>query len=681
MTRWPFLSPGWSHAICTTIAAILALYIAYFLQLESPYSAATTVLIVASPIHGMVLTKSIYRFLGTILGAAASVALMACFAQAPELFLLGTAIWVGVFTAASTLMRRFRAYGAVLAGYTITLVAFGAVDNPLQVFDLAMARIAVVSIGVACSALVTIVLAGNTASRDLSPKLAAVLQNLADVVRLAMSPASDPEVAASRSSVARHIQALDTALYAAAAESAEIGARSGYMRGAVAASFGVLSSVSSLRAACQRVQSREIEKLSEDATGLFDRLARDGTSPTLSDDIRALRRQGEAAEDELNAQQDLNLMIAFNRLDDLLGHLAALTENLLAFDDKAAKRSDIRLPHHRDLPAALTNGLRAMFSVLAISVFWIYTAWPNGSQVFGAMVPICALLGASDRQQADSLDFLYGILLATCGGLICGYVLLPQVSGFPLMVLVVSPFVLIGVYGTTRPKTASIAVGFLVYFFTLIGLRNPMQFDLASYLNTAFANIIGIACLLPAFRLVFPQNHRQAARHLARRLAESLAQLAARPQSDRLLQWEYRTHDRLVSIGSHLPVEDQERVLLMNGGFATLRIGQELVRIKAHLASLSLDHATRKVISRAFAACRQATRRPADVAERFLEAATRLEIATTDMPIESGNRTKRSVAALRECADLLSRYGAFFTGKPGGTDTSGKPVLREIASC
>src|SRR5262249_28645353 len=133
MTRWPFLSPGWSHAICTTIAAILALYVAYFLQLETPYSAATTVLIVASPIHGLVLTKSIYRFLGTILGAAASVALMACFAQTPELFLLGTAIWVGVFTAASTLLRRFRAYGAVLAGYTITLVAFGAVDNPLQI--------------------------------------------------------------------------------------------------------------------------------------------------------------------------------------------------------------------------------------------------------------------------------------------------------------------------------------------------------------------------------------------------------------------------------------------------------------------------------------------------------------------------------------------------------------------
>ncbi|HWT98201.1 MAG TPA: FUSC family protein, partial [Terriglobales bacterium] len=187
MTRWPFLSPGWSHAICTTIAVILALYVAYFLQLESPYSAATTVLVVASPVHGMVLAKSVYRFLGTVLGAAASVLLMAWFAQTPELFLLGTAIWVGIFTAMSSLLRRFRAYGAVLAGYTITLVAFGAVDKPLSIFDLSMARIAVVTTGVACSALVTILLAPNTASRDFPAKLKAALAAVAAFLERALA--------------------------------------------------------------------------------------------------------------------------------------------------------------------------------------------------------------------------------------------------------------------------------------------------------------------------------------------------------------------------------------------------------------------------------------------------------------------------------------------------------------
>jgi uncharacterized membrane protein YccC len=681
MTRWPLLSPGWSHAICTTIAVILALYIAYFLQLESPYSAATTVLIVASPVHGMVLAKSVYRFLGTLVGAAASVALMACFAQTPELFLLGTAIWVGIFTAISTLLRRFRAYGAVLAGYTITLVAFGAVDNPLQIFDLAMARVAVVSIGIACSALVTILLAPNTASRDLPVKLHTVLQSLATLVRLALSSAPETEVTTRRWEAARQVQALDTALYGAAAESAEMAARSGYMRGAVAASFGILTSVSSLRASCEQVQRPQLWRLSQDAADLLDRVAAEGISITLSDDINALRQSAESAQVDIDAEQDLDLMIAFNRLDDLLDHLASLTENLRSFADKTAPRSDIRLPHHRDLPAALINGFRGMFAVLVLSVFWIYSAWPNGSQLFGAMVPICALLGVSDRQQADSISFFIGISLAALIGLICSFGLLTQVSGFPLLALTISPFVLIAVYYTTKPKTAGIATGFLIYFLTLIAPRNPMQFDLASYLNTAFANVVGIGCLLPVFRLVFPQNHRRTARDLARRMAQSLKQLAAKPRPDYLLQWEHRAHDQLASIGGHLPPADQERSVLLNGGLATLRIGRELFRIRSQLAPLSLDQVTLKLMARAFAACKHVTTRPARVAQRFLDAAARLDAVTTEIQGEGGNRTKRSAVALRECADLLTRYSNFFTGKPAKGLVAGRQALGEASIC
>jgi hypothetical protein len=69
------------------------------------------------------------------------------------------------------------------------------------------------------------------------------------------------------------------------------------------------------------------------------------------------------------------------------------------------------------------------------------------------------------------------------------------------------------------------------------------------------------------------------------------------------------------------------------------------------------------------------------VAEYFLDAANRLEIAATNMPVEPGNRAKRSVVALRECADLLNRYSSFFTGKPAKKVTPPKPLLREIASC
>jgi uncharacterized membrane protein YccC len=673
MTRWPFLSPGWSHAICTTIAVILALYVAYFLQLESPYSAATTVLVVASPVHGMVLAKSVYRFLGTVVGAAASVLLMAWFAQTPELFLLGTAIWVGVFTAVSSLLRRFRAYGAVLAGYTITLVAFGAVDKPLSIFDLSMARIAVVTTGVACSALVTILLAPNTASRDFPLKLKAALSAVADFLERSLASMTavtdtgsieqEAAVTVDRLKAARQIQALDTALYAAAAESAATADRSGYVRRAVTALFGLLTSASSLRSSGELAADAEIRYLSRRAVELTRHLAHDGASADMAADIRTLRVESAAAQASLDSSAQPLAMIAHNRLDDLLDHLLAVTDSLVAFSDPHARRRDIRLPHYRDVPAALINGLRGMIAVGLLSVFWIYTAWPNGAQTFGAMVPICALLGASERQQADSIGFFIGVFIAALAGLICGYGLLTQISGFPLLALAMAPFILAGAYFSTRPKTAGIATGFLIFFVTFVGPRNPMQFDLASYLNTVFANLVGMAALLPVFRVFFPQHHGRSSRNLARQLVVGLMRLAKRPSPARLLRWEHQAHDRLTTIALRLPLDDADRTRLLHGGFAAIRIGRDLARTKAQMDLLPLNRDTQAAIRHALAACRHLADRPGRAVQSLWVAANQLEAGIDALPADQVAPARRAVAALRECADLLVQHEAFFTGR------------------
>ncbi len=122
--------PVLRHALGTMTAALLALWLAYQLELDTPYSAATTVLIVSSPVQGMILSKSLYRLAGTLVGALAAVALMALFGQAPELFMLAFSLWMGLCTALSTLLHNFRSYAAVLAGYTVVLVAMPGVDHP-----------------------------------------------------------------------------------------------------------------------------------------------------------------------------------------------------------------------------------------------------------------------------------------------------------------------------------------------------------------------------------------------------------------------------------------------------------------------------------------------------------------------------------------------------------------------
>ncbi|MFJ2995499.1 FUSC family protein [Pandoraea sp. NPDC087047] len=102
----------------SVVAAWLALCVAYGLELEMPYSAATTVLLVINPIQGAVIGKGAWRVLGTLAGMIASILLMSAFGQMPWCFLLGFAAWLGLCVAGMTLLRHFRASGVVVAGYT-----------------------------------------------------------------------------------------------------------------------------------------------------------------------------------------------------------------------------------------------------------------------------------------------------------------------------------------------------------------------------------------------------------------------------------------------------------------------------------------------------------------------------------------------------------------------------------
>ena len=147
---------GTAYVLRTLLALSLALYAAYYLQLDSPASAGTTAIILASPVRGAILSKSVWRFVGTAVGAIFAVVLVALFAQSPVLFVAGVAIWLGLCTTLATLLQYFRSYAAVLAGYTVTLIAFSVQDDPTRIFDVALGRVSVVSVGIMATAFVSV---------------------------------------------------------------------------------------------------------------------------------------------------------------------------------------------------------------------------------------------------------------------------------------------------------------------------------------------------------------------------------------------------------------------------------------------------------------------------------------------------------------------------------------------
>src|SRR6516225_121600 len=132
----------------------LALFIAFYLQLDTPSWAGTSAAIVCQPIVGSSLLKGVFRMIGTAVDAVAAVLLTAVFPQDRAGFLFAMLVWASLCSFVSTLLRNFAAYAAMLAGYTLIIIASTSIPAPEQVFEIAVSRASEICIGIVCATLV-----------------------------------------------------------------------------------------------------------------------------------------------------------------------------------------------------------------------------------------------------------------------------------------------------------------------------------------------------------------------------------------------------------------------------------------------------------------------------------------------------------------------------------------------
>ena len=88
----------WRYALRNTIAMCLALTVAYYLNLDEPYWAMTSAAVVSFPTVGGVISKSLGRVAGSLLGATAALIIAEHTLNDPWLFLLSMAAWLGFCT-------------------------------------------------------------------------------------------------------------------------------------------------------------------------------------------------------------------------------------------------------------------------------------------------------------------------------------------------------------------------------------------------------------------------------------------------------------------------------------------------------------------------------------------------------------------------------------------------------
>ncbi|MVA81875.1 hypothetical protein GOZ89_20875 [Agrobacterium vitis] len=539
--RWRFVflkGPSVSFALRTTIAAILALALATVLQIHHPYWAAMTVWLVAQPTRGLVVERGLARLVGTIVGALVGFLVLWQLSAAPGLLLSVLICWVALCAAAGSFFRHFRSYGLLLAGYTAAVVTMSGLIEPQLGHELAWSRIACTLIGVVASLVATVLFAPGAAKDMVHTRSLALLRQALSLSSVLLKTRGETKGEAMGEPMQQFFSAvvqMDTDLDTLAA-----GSLTGHQRARFARHIAAASTIMVTEAmtACQLEEPRVRAEKTAEALASVDLALGRG-------DIEAAHT-AVAAIDEHAPQ----LSAAVTAAIGYLGELSAVqpVKRLLALN--ALRISDTR--------GAVIAFCRTFLALSAVALVWKLTGWSLGPVMLMTAAVFVTLFSSHEAPQLAVGEALKGTLCGATLGLLSRIFLLPHAQNSLDILLMVAPFLAVGAYAMSRPKTAKAAIDGNMSFLLAAQPVFPMVVSPWLSVEQTLAMVAGVAAAALAFRFVFPVNHRLVLTVLRNRLTEDLEVTARLASHEQVLQRRYRMIQRILRMGSLRLVKPSE---------------------------------------------------------------------------------------------------------------------------
>ncbi|WP_024519664.1 FUSC family protein [Bradyrhizobium sp. Tv2a-2] len=444
---------SWSFAIRVWLATILALFVSFWLQLESPTTAALTVAVLAEPTRGQALDKAGFRLLATVVGVTASIVITGLFSQTRDLILIAFAVWLGICVFASKLLDGYRAYAAVLSGYTVGFIATQQIDNPQHVFESGMARGAAIAVGILSIALVNTLMFAPDRRSQLVAQLTAIrrrVRKYADAAFRGKAGDSTTFVA-----LLRDVVTLRPEIASVALES------SGGCAGSAAARSVAVDLVAELQVA---------------------RALNDGRAHGVSDESEA--RAG----------------------SELLRRDEELRQDLLALRSARWPSRLWRAPLYRSYRIAAESGVRASLWLAIASICYVWAGWPATSVSLSFVTLITGLGATTPNPRAFTAIALVGTPIAVVLTGVLEFVVLNGADAFPLLAIALAPFTIGAALLMTSKNLLWSSLGRvnLPYIMLILGPSNPQAYNPQAFLFTSLYIIAAAALLLAAQTLIPP---------------------------------------------------------------------------------------------------------------------------------------------------------------------------------
>ena len=205
-------------AVKLACAVVLALFVGFHFQLETPRWAVLTAAIVAAgpafaaggePYAGAIRYRGMLRIVGTFIGCIAALVIIITMIRAPLLMLLVCSIWAGFCTWISSLVRVENSYAWGLSGYTALIIVITIQAEPLLTPQFAVERCSEIVLGIICAIVADLLFSPRSIKKEIDNELDGILIDQYRLMQLCIKHGDSDEMDKAWLALLRRTAALE----------------------------------------------------------------------------------------------------------------------------------------------------------------------------------------------------------------------------------------------------------------------------------------------------------------------------------------------------------------------------------------------------------------------------------------------------------------------------------------
>ncbi|AMG97879.1 FUSC family protein [Serratia liquefaciens] len=567
-TPWGKATAGqWRYALRNSLAMCLSLWVAFVLNLDEPYWALTSAAVVSFPTVGGVISKSIGRVFGSLVGAAASVAIAGHCLNDPWLFTLFIAAWIGLCTYISNHYQNNVSYAFALAGYTAAIIAFSTVNvtDTQQIFDIAQARVCEVITGILCGGLMMMILPSTSDGETLLTSLRRMHLRLLEHAAMLWQPEITVQMRTSHEGVIGQILTMNLLRIQAFWSHYRLRRQNNLLNYMLHQQLRITSVISSLRRMLLNWPDRPAN-----LANVLEQLLTELRNPE-TDKYRLARILQQIAPQDPADYRHRAFWLRLRHFCWLYLGASRWLQRL----ESATPVSDIQPPRvtslarHTDSYEAAYNGLRTFLCIVIGCAYWINTQWDAGSSALTLIAISCVLYSSTPSPINSITTLLKAVLLLSIVCFVVKFGLMIQIDDFWLFCAFLFPvLVTMQMIKLQHPSYAALWGQLIVFMGSFLSVTNPPSYDYQSFINDSIGKIVGVLLAGLAFQILRPSSDKRKSRRIIRALRRDfIDQLSKKPQQSES-QFESRIYHRISQLNQS---QDQEaRSWLLRWGVVLL---------------------------------------------------------------------------------------------------------------